>query len=353
MHFNLPNIHNQDEPISINKYSTENFVLLNQKWGGSQSLGVPGGNVSVSFAETNYTGQFDNFDSFITNADFKDDIISAFSMWEEVANINFILSPDAPTVDIRVGFVDIDGPNGVLGQTHFPSFGPMKNVQVVLDAGENWGAGLTIESNELSFRYVASHEIGHAIGVGHPAMDDALMSTFYNPSITNLQEDDILAVQAIYGASNIDRVDVNRFFNKINGGHFFTADQIERNNVLGIENFRFEGIGFEAISSNNNLVNGTVPVHRFYNESSQSHFFTADEIEKEAVMALDNYFYEGVGFNAFLSDTVSKEPVHRFFNLETGGHLFTTFQGERDVLMELPSFRYEGVGFYAYEDSMV
>ena len=70
-------------------------------------------------------------------------------------------------------------------------------------------------------------------------------------------------------------------------------------------------------------------------------------------MALDNYLYEGVGFNGFLSDTVSKEPVHRFFNVETGGHLFTIFQAERDVLMELSSFRYEGIGFYAYEDSMV
>lgn len=335
------------------EYSIESFVLLNQKWGVSQLPDSKGGDVSVSFASSNYTGQFATFDSFITDDNFKDDVIAGLSMWEEVANINFILTPDAPSVDIRFGFSNIDGPNGTLGEAFLPSSGPLTGVQIILDSQENWKTGLTNNPNDLSFRYVVSHEIGHGIGIGHSELDTAFMSQFYNAAISQLTPDDVAAAQTIYGSSNIEKVDISRFFNKINGGHFFTADINERNNVLENDNFRFEGVGFQSISMDNQFVENAVPVHRFYNSTAQSHFFTADEIEKNAIIHFEDFIYEGVGFNAFQENSVSKQAVHRFFNLETGGHLFTTFELERDTLMGSSNFRYEGIGFYAYDPEIV
>ncbi|MBB55095.1 MAG: hypothetical protein CMF67_12055 [Magnetovibrio sp.] len=327
----------------------QNFQLLNQKWGESQTLGTPGGQVTISFANSNFNGQRANFDHFITDKAFQNDILESLSMWEEISNISFILVNDSNSVDIRFGYAEIDGPTGIVGQTHLPVLGELAAVQIVLDFDENWVVGSEVNSDGLSVKAVNTHEIGHAIGIAHSPLDEALMSAFYNPAVTSLQEDDIAAARAIYGNSNIEKVDVNRFLNPANGGHFFTASLVERNVVLGNSNFEFEGIGFKALSPENLSVEGTSPVFRFYNSDVGSHFFTASLEERESVMSMENFSYEGIGFNAFDSETVSKTPVYRFFNLKTGGHLFTTFEAEREVLAENVDFRYEGIGFYAFD----
>ncbi len=337
----------------LNNFSIENISLLDQKWGNSQALGSSGGDVTISFASENFIGQFDLFDSFIADQEFQTDIIKAFASWEKVANIRFLLVADSEEVDIRIGYADIDGPLGIVGQTHFPLTGPMEKVQILLDSSESFFSGVPTNDSELNLNYVVSHEIGHAIGIGHFEGSGSVMSQFYDASIASLSSEDILAAQTVYGLSNVDKTPVNRFFNKVTGGHFFTADPNESDIVLTHSNFREEGVGFEALLADNTSVENAIPIYRFYNVDVGSHFFTASEQEQNVLLDLNEFRFEGVAFNAFQDSSASTTPVYRFFNLQTGGHLFTTFEAEKDVLMESVGFRFEGVGFYAYSQEVL
>ena len=46
---------------------------------------------------------------------------------------------------------------------------------------------------------VALHEIGHAIGLKHSHVADAVMSNIMMNNKTQLQKDDILAIRRLYG----------------------------------------------------------------------------------------------------------------------------------------------------------
>tara|TARA_E500000305_G_scaffold40171_1_gene30730 strand:- start:2112 stop:3125 length:1014 start_codon:yes stop_codon:yes gene_type:complete len=329
-------------------FTTESFRIFGQKWGGSQVSQTTGGTVTYSFASLNFSNQFADFDSFITEEAFQTDITSAFAAWEDVANVQFKLVPDSSVVDIRVGWGNLDGEGGTLGAAIVPSSGPLDGVIVRLDRDENWFTGGNSPSSQTDFLYVATHEIGHAIGIGHTPVTSALMNEFYNSDVPGLQDDDIAAAEAIYGASNIEKVDVYRFLNESVGGHFFTAEVTEKDSVVAASVFQSEGVGFEALSQAATDVELSVPIYRFFNKALGSHFFTANEEEKSQVMLMEDFGFEGVGFRAFDEDTASTEPIYRFFNTVTGGHFFTADSDEKTAVMNLDGFRFEGIGFYAY-----
>ena len=51
-----------------------------------------------------------------------------------------------------------------------------------------------------SLLYVAVHEFGHALGLGHSDVNDAIMAPDYSEGLAaNLRQDDIAGIQAIYG----------------------------------------------------------------------------------------------------------------------------------------------------------
>jgi hypothetical protein len=338
------------EANSIENFTTREFKVLGSKWGDSLPGASSGGLVTYSFADQNTPNQFVDFDSFIIEPDFQSEINQSMASWENVADIRFLLSPDAATVDIRFGWGDIDGKGGVLGQTTIPSGASLSNVVVVLDSNEDWFLFGDSPENQIDFSATVIHEVGHAIGIDHSESEQALMHASYSQTLLTIQQDDINAATAIYGPNEIVRIDVHRFFNPSVGGHLFTADAAEANIVGGLSNFQSEGVGFAAISRSDEEVNGSLPVYRFYNPGLGSHFFTASELEKEHVLTLENYLFEGVGFRAFDIDTSATTPVHRFFNPNTGGHFFTASDDEKTVVMDNNQFRYEGETFFAFVD---
>ena len=340
----------QSYTLDLNNSITRDFVYVGQKWGESSLPSSTGGVVSYSFADQNTPNQFVDFDSFIIDPSFKAEITQSLSAWENVADIKFSEVPDAASVNIRFGWREIDGKGGVLGQTTLPSSGPLGNVVVALDSDEDWFLFGDSPESQIDFSSTATHEIGHAIGIGHSESGQALMQATYSNTLFTIQQDDIDAATAIYGASEIVRIDVHRFYNPDVGGHLFTADATEANVVNGLRNFQTEGIGFEAISRNDEEVSGSLPVYRFYNSDLGSHFFTASELEREHALTLETYIYEGVGFRAFDTDTSSTIPVHRFFNATSGGHFFTASNHEKNVVIESQQLRYEGVAFFAFDD---
>ena len=329
-------------------YTTHNFLISSQKWGGQQIIGSSGGLVTFSFATTTYADQFLNFDGIIDQTDFQKEIIDAFAAWELVADIKFQSVADAPNVDIRLGWANIDGRSGILGDATLPSSGPLESVIIRFDQQEDWFTGGDATLPKIDFSYVATHEIGHGIGLLHSDVASSLMADNYDEAILGLTVDDVAAATEMYGASNLEQLDVFRFFRPDTGGHLFTTADIERESLQNQASFREEGVGFEGLSITNTNIEFSTPVYRFFNKVLGSHFYTSNEDEKNVVLDFDVFQYEGISFRALTVDTAATEPVYRFFNLESGGHFYTIDENEKNVVMEIDNFRFEGVGFYAY-----
>jgi len=65
-------------------------------------------------------------------------------------------------------------------------------------------------------------------------------------------------------------------------------------------------------------------------------------------MQLGHYNYEGIKYYVFADFSENTTAVYRFFNHVRGGHLYTVSEAERDAVMQLPSWTYEGISFYVY-----
>jgi uncharacterized protein (DUF1800 family) len=142
-------------------------------------------------------------------------------------------------------------------------------------------------------------------------------------------------------------VTVWRFYNRITGVHFYTADPAERELVLArYPNLLDEGAAYRALAPG---AAESTPVYRFYNTQTGAHFYTADPVERTRILATYPQFAdEGVRFHAFATDSVDRTPVHRFYNTRTQTHFYTASASERDyVLRTYPVFVYEGVAWYA------
>jgi len=143
--------------------------------------------------------------------------------------------------------------------------------------------------------------------------------------------------------------DTFRFFDTHDGGHFFTTSTVERDQVLATRpDLKPEGVGFEAFDGAQ--VAGTAPVFRFFDTKNGGHFFTINTAERDQVLATrPDLKPEGVGFYEFQAGQGdSTDAVYRFFDTHDGGHFFTTSTTERDqVLATRPDMHLEGIAFYA------
>lgn len=99
-----------------------------------------------------------------------------------------------------------DGPGRVRGAAYSPDCGG----DIFFDDEENW----CLES--YNYRYlrkanlmvVATHELGHALGLNHSDKVTALMTSKGTNNLVGdvkLYNDDVQAIQALYGASNLAR----------------------------------------------------------------------------------------------------------------------------------------------------
>jgi hypothetical protein len=148
-------------------------------------------------------------------------------------------------------------------------------------------------------------------------------------------------------------VPVYRFWSPALGSHFYTADESERQSVIdtypGI--WLFEGIAFFTWPGERA---GALPVYRFWSPVLGSHFYTISESERDDVLTLypDIWLPEGVAFHAFAegSQPNDTEPVYRFWSPVLGSHFYTISEAERDfVLDNYPDIWFlEQIAWYAY-----
>jgi Ca2+-binding RTX toxin-like protein len=168
-----------------------NYVLKGPKWGPSSQYGTSGGQITWSFATSNYSGQPYQWDYRISDAADQNAIRRAFATWESVCNIDFVEVADSSTVDIRLGWDSIDGRSGKLAQCYTSWSGKTINdADIRFDTAENW-------SSEKSLYAAALHEIGHALGLEHFDGASSIMNTYYG--VLALTSGDIQAVRTLYG----------------------------------------------------------------------------------------------------------------------------------------------------------
>lgn len=139
--------------------------------------------------------------------------------------------------------------------------------------------------------------------------------------------------------------DVSRFYNTKTGAHFYTANDAERDSLIANSDLLvYEGNAFDSGASS---ASG-LAVYRFYNEQTGVHFYTASEQERQAIQAnLPRFLDEGLSYFAYAEGGVGRQALHRFYNTENGTHFYTANEQEQlNVSATLPHYRYEGIGYY-------
>jgi hypothetical protein len=149
-------------------------------------------------------------------------------------------------------------------------------------------------------------------------------------------------------------IPVYRFWAPALGGHFFTADEAEKQKLLddypGF--WQLEGVGFYTPADETDP--NVLPVFRFWSGALSSHFYTMDESEREK-LETDYpaiWTFEGIAFYAFPEglQPAAAQPVYRLYAEALGDHFYTASEAEVDKLFaNYPTtWTFEGVAWYAY-----
>ncbi|XP_058745199.1 metalloendoproteinase 4-MMP-like [Vicia villosa] len=132
----------------------------------------------------------------------------AFSKWSIVIPVIFLESKDYGFADIKIGFYSgdhgdgepFDGVLGVLAHSFSPEIGRLH-----LDAAETWAVDFGVTKSEVAvdLESVATHEIGHLLGLSHSSVREAVMYPSLRPRDrrADLNIDDIKGVQSLYGSN--------------------------------------------------------------------------------------------------------------------------------------------------------
>ena len=132
------------------------------------------------------------------------EIAAAFVMWEAAANVTFKEAAEGAPADILIGaqgepegwafadvFYDAASPEAIK---------PISQSLVCLNPTRQWKVGFDGDLKSYDLRYTLAHEIGHAIGLDHPAGGNQIMGYRYEERFRALQPGDIRGAVLLYGA---------------------------------------------------------------------------------------------------------------------------------------------------------
>jgi hypothetical protein len=137
----------------------------------------------------------------------------------------------------------------------------------------------------------------------------------YGSSLTEDLLSTIEELDKLYNYSNSKNI--NRYFIKENGAHFYTTENLNNNNLILEDSF-----------VQNNNVSDNKTVYELLNKNTGSYLYTSSLYEIEVVKTtLDEFDLTG---NLFQLDNT--QIIYRLFNPNTGHHFYTDDENEAQFL---------------------
>jgi hypothetical protein len=152
----------------------------------------------------------------------------------------------------------------------------------------------------------------------------------------------------------IAKVPVYRFWSPSSEEHYYTTSETERERLSSADprDWLAEGIAYYALP--NGADSNSSPVYRFWAPTVSSHFWTISESEKTKLLTQFSnlWTFEGVYFYGYSASQRPADavPLYRFWSGSLGEHFYTTYEAERDKVIRMnPSYWvFEGVAWYVY-----
>jgi hypothetical protein len=171
----------------------------------------------VEFARARNCRKMTSFDHLIAASELApsmvdEEIVAAFHMWAAAAKISFREASKGEHANILIGaqaeqegwafadvFYDTASPERVK---------PISQSLICLNPAKRWKIGFDGDLKVYDLRYALAHEIGHAIGLDHPAAVGQIMGYRYEERFRSLQSGDTEGLVVLYGARAPSAVEV-------------------------------------------------------------------------------------------------------------------------------------------------
>lgn len=146
---------------------------------------------------------------------------------------------------------------------------------------------------------------------------------------------------------------VHRFWSPLTSSHFYTISEAEVQTLLADYSWAwtYEGAAYRALADDSDP--RAVPVHRFWSPVAGGHFFTVNEAEVDELLAnwTNVWTYEGVAFYAYPEGQQPADayPVYRFWSDLVSHHFYTISEAEAQTVINEFSWAwtFEGTAWYA------
>ncbi|TKY68973.1 Metalloendoproteinase 4-MMP [Spatholobus suberectus] len=179
-------------------HSTKNFVFFPGKPRWSRPMPMT---LTYAFSRENMIHS-------LSMREIREAFQRAFLRWASVIPVGFVEVSDFEVAELKIGFYNgehgdgepFDGVLGVLAHSFSPEIGRLH-----LDAAETWAVDFRATASEaaVDLESVATHEIGHLLGLSHSSVKEAVMYPSLRPrgKRADLNIDDIKGVQSLYGSN--------------------------------------------------------------------------------------------------------------------------------------------------------
>ncbi|KAF2202884.1 hypothetical protein GQ43DRAFT_470510 [Delitschia confertaspora ATCC 74209] len=145
---------------------------------------------------TSLTYRFINYASDLPPERQRAILATAFSTWTSLVPLTITPAPPSLAIpDIHIQFTSLGPSETAYAATSMLAYGlslAAGLINITFNSDYNW-------SDDRLFNYTALHEIGHALGLSHSKVQNAVMWPFYDGTIRPMYSDDMGAVHQLYG----------------------------------------------------------------------------------------------------------------------------------------------------------